>query len=108
MMREVQRKALVKNWDNQNKPKASTSLKEEIKEEMPKPQGDSIHVVFARGIRWKGNHVGAGTELDVSVGDAKELLMSNAIKDVKLPSSEQPLHAFKIPSTKQLRRSNVL
>jgi len=44
----------------------------------------------------------------VSIADAKELLMANAINDVKLLSLEQPLPVFKIPSTKQLRRTNPI
>lgn len=60
------------------------------------------------GIRWKGNHVSIGTELDVSVADAKELILVNATEDVKLPAEAPPVPVFKVPSTKQLRRGQGL
>jgi hypothetical protein len=64
-----------------------------------------IHVIFTRGIRWKDQHAGPGTELDVSMQDARELISLNAIKDVILLQENQPIDTFKLPSTKQLRRT---
>jgi hypothetical protein len=108
MMREVNFKALLKNMERKSSPKSSDPKSNEeqlVKPEIESPDG-LIHVVFARGIRWKGNHVGPGTEMDVSIPDARELLNANAIRDVKLPIKEQPfVSTFKLPSTKQLRRT---
>lgn len=66
-----------------------------------------IHIVFIRGIRWKGNHEGPGTELDVTIAEAKELMFEGTIKEIKLPADPQPITAFKLPSTNSLRRMGL-
>ena len=62
-----------------------------IRPKTPEPEPistDVIHVIFIRGVRYKGNHVGIGTELAVPVVEAKELSSANATEDVKLPADE--------------------
>lgn len=108
LMREVNWRALVKNIERKKNPQPKPEEKSLDITKSVEPSNGLIHVVFVRGIRWKGNHVGPGTEMDVTITEARLLMGEGTIKDVNLPIPDQIQSAFKLPSTKQLRRGGLI